>query len=360
MRELGRIRTGVQVSAKGGRMRPEKLDTFRLTSSSRELIEHAAAVYGGEVQAWQDGWEVVTTSPTLEIMVPPGQSVSQWYELWSAGGCQRRCDGRVNVLTDGPCLCPADPDERRAAAAALPPTACKPTTRLNVMLPELPDIGVWRLESHGFYAAVELAGAAEILAFASNAGRPIPARLRLDQRDKKVPGKPTNRYAVPVIEFIETRYLDLIDAGAAPARQLGTGLGVRHEGPEAELPAESDFRAPVPTGDVADPADLEGLSGASTATAEDAIAAGELPTGDALKAASPLAGELEEGEFREDAEPEGLTQEDLIAKLNAAKVGLAYAVEEAKLAFPDRPEDVPLTPAQRLTLWRKIEAQLAG
>jgi hypothetical protein len=60
-------------------------------------------------------------------------------------------------------------------------------------------------ESHGYYAAVELAGAAEILAMASATGRLIPARLRLEQREKKEPGKPTKKWAVPIIEFVETR-----------------------------------------------------------------------------------------------------------------------------------------------------------
>ncbi|MCI0582326.1 MAG: hypothetical protein L0227_05415, partial [Chloroflexi bacterium] len=288
---------------------------------------------GGVVTPWNAEWEVVTTSPVLSIMVPPGQSLTQWYELWSAGGCQRRCDGRVNVLTDEPCLCPVDPEERRAGASANPPSACKPTTRLNVMLPEIPDLGVWRLESHGFYAAVELAGAAEILAYASASGHPIAARLRLDQRDKKVPGKPTNHYAVPVIEFVETRLADLLGAGAPPARQLA-GPAVRHEGPEADLPETSDFRAPLPGNDerpaTDDPGDLAGREVAPSR------AAGDVPTA-----------------------PEGLSQDELIAKLNAARVSLAYAVETAKIAFPDRPDGVSLTAAQRAELWDRIEARLA-
>jgi hypothetical protein len=47
MRELGRIRTGNQVAAAGGKRARTKLETFRLTSSSRELIEAAAEAYGG-------------------------------------------------------------------------------------------------------------------------------------------------------------------------------------------------------------------------------------------------------------------------------------------------------------------------
>ncbi len=257
LRELGRIRTGVTIEGeKDGKKfrRPEKLSTFRLTSPSASLIAAAKEQYGGDVQPWESPagpqWELVTTVDSFPIVIPAGESLSQWYELWSAGGCQRRCDGRTETLSDSPCLCPADPAERRELAAQRTPQACKPTTRLNVVLPDLPDLGVWRLESHGYYAAVELAGAAQFLAMASSSGMNIPARLRLDQRTKKIPGKPTNHFAVPVIEFTTTRITDLLNAGAGPmmlgdappAPQLAAGTLVpertkRTRGPRVERPA---------------------------------------------------------------------------------------------------------------------------
>jgi len=241
MRELGRIRTGNQVPAGNGRRRPAKLETFRITSGSKDLIDAAAATYGGEARPWEspagNQWEVITTVDALPIVVPPGEALSQWYELWSGGGCQRRCDGRTEYITEQPCLCPADPADRRDAAQA--GEACKPTTRLGVMLPELPDLGIWRLESHGFYAAVELAGAARFLAIASASGLNVPARLRLDQREKKVPGKPTNRYAVPVIEFTSMRITDLLAASR-------TGQPLALDGVAApQLPAGDVPVAPV-------------------------------------------------------------------------------------------------------------------
>lgn len=218
MRELGRIRTGNQVAVGDGRKRPAKLETFRLTSASESLMAAAAELYGGKVVPWDSPsgkqFEVITTTDVLSIVIPPGQALSQWYELWTGGGCQRRCDGLVETLSDQPCLCPSDSTERREQAAA--GNACKPTTRLNVLLPDLPDLGLFRLESHGYYAAVELAGAAQFLSMASAAGMNIPARLRLEQREKKVPGQPTNRYSVPVIEFTTTRIVDLLNAGAGP------------------------------------------------------------------------------------------------------------------------------------------------
>lgn len=199
MAEIGRIRIG-----KRDGNRPTKLSTFRITSPSRDLVEAVAEVYGGEVKAWKPGpkeseqWEVETDTDTLSIIVAPGQTLTAWYELWGGGGCLRRCDGETELLTDQACLCPPDHEDRQALAQQ--GKACKPTTRLSVMLRDVAALGLWRLESHGFYAAVELAGAAELLAYATKNGAYIPATLRLEQRTTRRDGK-TNRFAVPVIDI---------------------------------------------------------------------------------------------------------------------------------------------------------------
>lgn len=192
--EAGRIRIGQQVPTSGGKTRPAKLDTFRLTSRDRRRIDAAAELWGGEVAEWSSPngqqWEVVTETTELDILVPPEQmAFSQHYELWSAGGCQRRCDGVTESITDQPCLC--DPEERQ----------CNIHTRLSVMLRDLPGLGVWRLDTSGFYAAVELAGAVEIMSLATGAGAVLPARLRLEQRSVKRPNEGVRRFAVPVLDI---------------------------------------------------------------------------------------------------------------------------------------------------------------
>jgi len=205
LRRLGRIRMGQQVPTNNGKMRPAKLETWRLTSPVPDLLDAAAEVYGGEVKEWsnpasKDRFELLTTTDTLDIVIPPGDmAFSQWFEMWSGGGCQRRCDGATEQLSGDGCLCPADPDQRREQATK--GQACKPTTRLFVVLPRLPDIGMWHLETHGFYAATELAGSVELInRIASAGGGLIPAVLRIDQRSVKRDGK-TISYGVPVIEM---------------------------------------------------------------------------------------------------------------------------------------------------------------
>jgi hypothetical protein len=210
--EVGRIRLGQKVTTKSGGQAPAKLDRLRFTSPSRELIDQVAKLYGGTAQQWtpEGGaaqWEVVTDTAAIPVIVPP-QPVTQWFELWSGGGCQRRCDGQREVLSDQPCPCGPDPAERK----------CKPTTRLNLMLAEVPGIGVWRLESHGYYAATELGGLADLV---ESVRRPVPARLELQQRTVKRTGEKTRQFAVPVLhfDFIPGQLLaiDSVSGSATPA-----------------------------------------------------------------------------------------------------------------------------------------------
>jgi hypothetical protein len=201
MVEAGRIRAGERVSGA-----PRKLDKWRLTSKDRQRLALAAQKWGGQVREWADHpgeFELYTETDALPIMLLPGQMPTTWYELWSRGGCQRRCDGQHELISDSACLCG---EERE----------CKPHTRLSVLLPDLPGIGSWLLSSTGWNAAAELAGAADLLQRASAQGVLIPARLRLEQR-VQVTGGQTRRFAVPVID-IDVSFRELLggNQGALP------------------------------------------------------------------------------------------------------------------------------------------------
>lgn len=216
IQEAGRIRIGRQVATSSGKSRPSKLDTFRLTSADKRRIDEAAALYGGTPAEWDAPagrqWEVITTTDTLDVIVPPSDmAFSQWYEMWSAGGCQRRCDGAHELISDGPCKC--DPDARE----------CDIHTRLSVMLADLPGLGVWRIDTSGYYAAVEMSGAVQVVQVAAGRGALLPARLRLEQRVVKrvgQDGKPeTRRFAVPVLD-VDVTPAQLIGAGRVPPEQI--------------------------------------------------------------------------------------------------------------------------------------------
>lgn len=245
MRELGRVRMG----EKGTKGEPRKLTKFRITSASRALLEAAAAnsAIGGTVRAWSGApdegmWELYTETDSLEIVLPPvfseadgtpSSPVSQWMEHWLAGGCQRRCDGVTETITAQPCLCAAEGLTGRERT-------CKITTRIQFMIPMLPDIGVWRLDSHGFYAAVEAPGTLEILRRAAEGQEFIPATLRIEQRSRKVDNQ-TRRYIVPIVELRQS-VLELAAARPEGVPVSLSGLSQRVEKPAlppaVEPPAE--------------------------------------------------------------------------------------------------------------------------
>jgi hypothetical protein len=214
--QIGRIRLGQQVKAANGKMRPAKLDTFRITTQSRHSADAIADLYGGTVQDWNGEYEVITGQTAISVTVPPrDQVISQHYEMWNRGGCLRRCDSRTDQISGGPCLCPHADDptdlvavenaaqERARLAGMNPPQACKAVTRISVMIPDLPGLGVFRLDTSSYYAAVEIGDAAELLQVARDRGVFLPAVLRIEQR-QRVAGGQTKKFPVPVLEVLST------------------------------------------------------------------------------------------------------------------------------------------------------------
>jgi len=220
--QIGRLRMGEQVGTgkftQDGKekMRPVRRDTWRLTTGSRHMADSAAAYFGSEVRPWNGQWDVDTKRSEITVMVPPrDQVISQNYEMWNAGGCVRRCDSQAEQISGGPCLCPhaADPgDAEEVARAALrradmarknPPQACHLITRVSFMIPDLPGLGVFRLDTSSYYAAVEIGDAAMLMQAARDQGVFLSAILRIDQR-QRVAGGQTKKYPVPVLEVMSS------------------------------------------------------------------------------------------------------------------------------------------------------------
>lgn len=207
LHEAGRIRIGEQVEYRDQqgktRKRPAKLGSFRFTSRNAAALESIARLYGGEVVPWEDApgsgqWELVTKANEVKVVVlPAAMSFSQAMELWSGGGCKRRCDG-VSLIPGGE-ACECDPDEPETKENP----KCKPHTRLSVMLVGVQGTGLWRLDTQGYYAATELAGAQDLAQLLGEAtGRTmLPGTLRLEQREVKRPDQPVRQFAVPVLDF---------------------------------------------------------------------------------------------------------------------------------------------------------------
>ncbi len=245
--EVGRIRLGTSTpkTSRSGKPynEPVRLERFRLTSRSRQLIEAAANLYGGEPGVWTpqgtstEQYEVIIEADSLPVIVPP-EACSQFFEQWNGGTCIIRCTGVRELLGERPCVCGPDPERR----------ACKPYTRLSLLLAEMPGVGVWRLETHGYYAAAELPAVADLL---SAAGGNVPARLEMEQREAKIPDPRdrsktvTTQFKVPVLHVEATpAQLMQVFGGRGPAA-IGVGPDVV-ERPAIEAPP-ARFEAPPAT-----------------------------------------------------------------------------------------------------------------
>lgn len=250
MQEQGRIRLG-EKAPKGN---PKALNSFRFTSPDEEAITQIAEQYGGDVGPWNEAgtkqFEVITPAAEVKVLLPPEPlGGTPIYELWSKGGLARRCDGELCgiptktpdgiEICDEPCICVANDS-----------FDCKPTTRLNVILPTIRFGGTWRLETHGWNAAHELPGMVEMIQ-AMQARGLSHAVLALDQRRKVVAGE-TRKFVVPVLR------LDLTP-NAIMAGEISTGGEAPQLGaadvPELEAPIIEDSVQPESM-DLADAPDL--------------------------------------------------------------------------------------------------------
>jgi hypothetical protein len=195
--ELGRLRTGFYESG-----RPQRSETWILTSHEQDYLKAAAELWGGDVHEWKPlnanikQWRLVTKARTIDALLPPGDPLSQYNEMWSGGGCQRRCDGVTEQLAKRPCICLAQhgPEWYLLKKG----TVCSATTRLNVLLPEMPDLGVWRAETKSFYAADGLAGQVDTVLQGTGGQGVVPVRLSIQQRQVVRAGQ-TKKFPVVMV-----------------------------------------------------------------------------------------------------------------------------------------------------------------
>lgn len=236
-RELGRLRLG-DLDTSGAKPRPKRLETWRLTSPSEELLARAAGIWGGEVGTWSNAptegeqFELTTEVSVLPVLIPPQDvDARQFYELWTAAGVKRRCDGVTDFISGRPCIC-AQKEVRD----------CVPTTQLLAMLPELPDVGVWRLVSRGWNAAAEIPQTVKLLRQIAGPDTFAEAELAIEARTTKTEnaqGKPeTHNFTVPVVR-LPFSLASLI--AQAPAITTGPGGRVPLAGERPELPADARF-----------------------------------------------------------------------------------------------------------------------
>jgi len=234
--DVFRLRLGIRTPAANGKTKPTALDgAIRVTSPAHDAVQAFADVYGGDVEPWarDDGcseWQAILPTDALPIVLLPGQALVQWWETWDSGGCVRRCDGQWQVAevgkTSRPCACPSTPAERMADLRA-----CKPTSQLMVVCPEVAIAGAGRLVTRGLIAAGQLPSVVTIAEGMLARGYRVPAILRI------VAHKGRRTYVVPQVELIGVS-LHQLDSGT-PSGAIGP---VSAQRTEPSVPALTEGR----------------------------------------------------------------------------------------------------------------------
>lgn len=218
-----RIRFGAQVPTSNGKKRPAKLtEQIRVTALNPAVIDAFIDVYGGERKEWKPDehrteWEVYLPTTMLSIVLLPGQSLSQWWELWKGTVCQRRCDGVTDTKSKKPCLCPSrDPAERTASK-----NECNPVTRVHVICPDVAVIGAGMMISNGLIAAETLPESIANADAALRLGYFVPATLTV------VEHRGLNHFVVPRIETVGISMQQMMLEAASQQEQGALGAASR-------------------------------------------------------------------------------------------------------------------------------------
>jgi len=190
----------IRIGKKTEKGYPTSLKHFRFTSPDRSAIEAVAAEYGGSVSSWMNGknpeWEVLTEASEIAVMLPPDPIVGPMFEFWKQSVRLFECD-RVTCtkVVNGP----EGPEYQHVPCRCLDEgkDVCTPTTRLNVLLHNVPLGGAWQLRTGSRAAAEELPGMVQVVQLISQRTM-TPARLAIEPRTSKGLGK-VKHYVVPVL-----------------------------------------------------------------------------------------------------------------------------------------------------------------
>jgi len=244
--EAGRLRLGLTVAAANGRTRPMRSEVWIFSSHSEELVKAAAALWGGAPEKWQplgngaEQYRVITKTTTIDAILPPGDPLTQTYEMWSKGGATRRCNGATEQFSGSPCLCIAQFGDQWYDQPK--GKVCDTKSRLKVLIPDLPGLGSYRLETGSFYAADEIAGMVDFIRSAVGDQTLIPVRLRIEPRTR-VAGGETKQFVVPVVELRGVTTGELLAGSGQRLMQVGASPDQTAIGAAPAAAAAPDYLA---------------------------------------------------------------------------------------------------------------------
>ncbi len=159
---VGRFRSGRQVEI-DGKMVPESLSEWRVTTGDPAVVEKLKELLGGESSEWEtdkeDNLQVLTDSATAKILIEPEGVDASFKQFMPGIGLTHHCDGFEFLSPDEdkglPCKCPSLVAERKLAADK--GRGPKPSVDVKFRLQDAPDLGIFRFNS-GSWKLVEALG----------------------------------------------------------------------------------------------------------------------------------------------------------------------------------------------------------
>lgn len=214
LQQMGQIKLG---APKVQGQRPRSIDTLRFVSPDHDAVNTIAAQLGGTPVQIGHQLDVITTSKSVDVILPPDPlGGTPIYEMWGSGGCVRRCDGETCTvpIRDGDDITFQD---QACICASKNEMECKPTVRLSVILPNVTLGGVWNLKTSSWAALHEMQTMVQLVAMAQSRGL-LAATLSVEQREQSIAGR-KRKFVVPVLRPSAT--LAEIAAGQGQALALG-------------------------------------------------------------------------------------------------------------------------------------------
>ncbi|MBC7340921.1 MAG: hypothetical protein H5U02_00445 [Clostridia bacterium] len=210
---LGKIRLGIkQTSKRTGNEYPKAVDFFVCRAdggpTSEEMAKAFHAVYGDQPRA-------------LDVMFPtndPEQIFPQYYRRYGSGtGLICKGDGESAMEID------RETGEMReiecvpAECEWAKKQHCRPVGTLRFLLPKVPGIGVWQIDTSSYHSIVNLNSAIEMVRLLTG-GRiaMIPLRLVIRPKEVQVEGKKK----VVFVMDLATENLRMVDVLAASQKKL--------------------------------------------------------------------------------------------------------------------------------------------
>lgn len=243
---FGHVRLGIF----NGR-HPQQSDTLIFTTADVERLKPLQRDLGGTIEryepqgAGEEPWRLVSEAEAITFLFPfsePEGNLSQSWELWTAGGIKRRCDGFQCALVDVDEITGERSEETVDCICAAGERECAPTTRLRLLLPQT-GIGIWELTTGSIVGATQLYDQVRFIAeVATGRMNHVPIRLvyaprRISYFDQKERKRKTTTKRIVSLSVAGDAAHSLGALGLDPDRALISAVRTVLEEHEPALPS---------------------------------------------------------------------------------------------------------------------------